>query len=421
MRKIKQNLVAFVLASSLLWIAGNVIGVKPSIQNFTNTTIAHLNEFFLEPALALQIKTNQTAAVMNIFLHNLSNWTQGVTGATNASVAVYYKNNGKGSLPMTGCNLVETDATHMPGLYNLTPTANVTNITGELVVYANNSTVFGMRTYDLVDNLTSDTTVTGVKVVTLGIVSPQAFNMTGNITGGISNVTQVLANGILSPQVFNRTGNTTGFISNVTNILASSIASPQAFNLTGNLTGSVSNVTGNIAGSVASVVGNVGGNVTGNVTGNVSGNVIGNIGGNVNGTVASVVGNVSGVTGNCSGVTGNVSGVTGNVSGVTGNVSAVTNGLGSTVTLAGTQAFNNTGNLLGNVTNVTNNVSVTNSDVLTSSRSNVSLSNLASAADVRAEMDANSTKLTDIKNQTDKIKFDTSNNTVASLNQTTIT
>ena len=419
MRKIKQNLVAFVLASSLLWIAGNVIGVKPSIQNFTNTTIAHLNEFFLEPALALQIKTNQTAAVMNIFLHNLSNWTQGVTGATNASVAVYYKNNGKGSLPMTGCNLVETDATHMPGLYNLTPTANVTNITGELVVYANNSTVFGMRTYDLVDNLTSDTTVTGVKVVTLGIVSPQAFNMTGNITGGISNVTQVLANGILSPQVFNRTGNTTGFISNVTNILASSIASPQAFNLTGNLTGSVSNVTGNIAGSVASVVGNVGGNVTGNVTGNVSGNVIGNIGGNVNGTVASVVGNVSGVTGNCSGVTGNVSGVTGNVSGVTGNVSAVTNPVSVTGDFSATMKTSIGNGTVANVGLAAGAVNATTAPTM--GTSNVSLSNLASAADVRAEMDANSTKLTDIKNQTDKIKFDTSNNTVASLNQTTIT
>jgi hypothetical protein len=102
--------------------------------------------------------------------------------------------------------------------------------------------------------------------------------------------------------------------------------------------------------AVASVSGAVG-----SVTGNVGGNLVGNVGGNVNGSTASVVGNIGGNVG---------------------------------------------GNVNGSVASVVSAVDINSNQDLTDALSNIAsvkgtVEALPSAADVREEMDTNSTKLAD--------------------------
>ena len=256
-------------------------------------------------AYALQVKINATPT-MNILLVNASNTSQYLTGQNNTSVDVYYKNAGKGSLPMTGRNLVETDSSKMPGLYNLTPTANISNITGELIVYANSSASLPcVRTYDVVDNLESDS-----------VALETATNSTVNHATYGNSVIQGLAAAV------NSTVNHATYGNSIIQGLASA-----------------TNATVNHA--------TYGNSPTKTLLDLVNGNTTA-----INTTVNSATyGNNALRTS-----LGNGTVVAGSVTDKTGYV------------LNGTQAYNVTGNVLGNVTAVTNNVTVTNADVATSTR-----------------------------------------------------
>ena len=172
----------------LEWLFGGIILFTLSLCAFPN-----FNDFLIKQALALQVQINQTP-VMNFILRNSSNTSQYLTGLTNSTVTVTYKNAGKGWLAMTGCNVVEANATANPGSYNLTPTADVTNITGELLVWMNSSASLPcVRTYDIVANLTSDDVAA---TLTRG-----TSNLTTANLGGLTNVT------LNGTQAFNVTGN----------------------------------------------------------------------------------------------------------------------------------------------------------------------------------------------------------------------
>ena len=108
-------------------------------------------------AQALEVKVSSTP-VVNILMRNASNLTQALTGGDNTTITVHYKHAGIGSTPMGGHAIVEADATNLPGLYNLTLPANVTNTSGELIIYANmtGSEMF-RKTIDVVGNVEADT------------------------------------------------------------------------------------------------------------------------------------------------------------------------------------------------------------------------------------------------------------------------
>lgn len=243
---------------------------------------------------AIQIK-NGTTAVVSILARNASNLSQYITGLTTGTtnITVYRKN--LSALLMTTNTLSEV----ANGLYRITLNATHTNTTGELVYRVNYTDGKYWGRDEVVDNLASDiyadTHTTGVKVISNGILSPQAFNTTGNLTGNLTNVLQVGGTDWNSGAI-KTTSFTAGAI-DAAAIAASAITSSEAPNLdvavstrgTSNLT--TSSAVGSVTGAVGSVTGNVGGNLVGNVGGNINGSVAsvaGNIGGNVNGSVGSV-------------------------------------------------------------------------------------------------------------------------------------
>lgn len=258
--------------------------------------------FFSCNSWAIQIKNGSTA-VISFLARNASNLSQYITGLTTGTtnITVYRKN--LSALSMTTNTLSEV----ANGLYRITLNATHTNTTGELVYIINWSSGDYWGRDEIVDNLASDiyadTHTTGVKVIANGILSPQAFNTTGNLTGNVTNVLQVGGTAWNSGAI-KTTSFTVGAI-DASAIGAGAITSSEAPNLdvavstrgtsnlttssaVGSVTGAVGSVTGNVGGNL---VGNVGGNVNGSaasVVGNVGGNLVGNVGGNVNGSVASV-------------------------------------------------------------------------------------------------------------------------------------
>lgn len=241
-----------------------------------------------------------TTFLDKIRLVNISNTSQEMTGVTNTTCnASYVKATGAGA-NFTTITLAEIGSGTMPGIYNLTLNSSLTDTVGELVYRLNctNCTPY-VGKVNIVANLESDTYAdthtTGVKVISNGILSPQAFNTTGNLTGNLTNVLQVGGTAWNSGAI-KTTSFTAGAI-DAAAIAASAITSSEAPNLdvavstrgTSNLT--TSSAVGSVTGAVGSVTGNVGGNLIGNVGGNINGSVAsvaGNIGGNVNGSVGSV-------------------------------------------------------------------------------------------------------------------------------------
>jgi hypothetical protein len=311
---------------------------------------------------AIQIKNGATA-VITLFIANVSNTSQGVSGLTTATTNISVVRANGSQLNLTTNTLSEIDAANLPGLYHVTLNGTHTNTTGELLTIASNGTIgIGRSRDEVVDNLASDiyadTHTTGVKVIANGILSPQAFNTTGNLTGNVSQVNGFAENSITA-----------------TAIAAGAITSSEAPNLdvavstrgTGNLTasdnvginwGDITNPTTSVGLSgttistsqqVASVSGAVG-------------SVTGNVGGNVNGTV---VGNVT-VT-NCDVAVS-----------TRGTSNLTTSDLSNLDVAVSTRGISN----------------LTTTDISDS----VGTLNNISAADVRNEMDTNSTKLTAINN-----------------------
>jgi len=225
---------------------------------------------------AIQIKNGATA-VVSILARNASNLSQYITGLTTGTtnITVYRKN--LSALSMTTNTLSEV----ANGLYRITLNGTHTNTTGELVYRVNYTGGDYWGRDDVVDNLASDvyadTHTTGVKVIASGIASPQAFNITGNLTGNVTNVLQVGGTAWNSGAI-KTTSFTAGAI-DASAIGAGAITSSEAPNLdvavstrgTSNLT--TSSAVGSVTGAVGSVTGNVGGNLGGNVNGTVVGNV----------------------------------------------------------------------------------------------------------------------------------------------------
>lgn len=145
-------------------------------------------------------------------------------------------------------------------------------------------------------------------------------SVTGNVGGSVNG------------NVVGSVGSVTGAVGSVTGAVGSVTG-----NVGGNVVGSTASVTGSVgsvAGAVGSVAGDVGGKVLGGGVGTIAGDGV--RAASVTGSVGSVTGAVGSVTGSVGSVTGNVGG---NVVGSVGSVTTVSDKTGYVLSAAGVDAI----------------------------------------------------------------------------------
>lgn len=174
-----------------------------------------------------------------------------------SSFTVYRSRNGGAAAAMTTPTINETDATNMPGVYELLLDEDMTIDSGddsqEMVFHITHTGMAPVtRTIELYrPKLTAGETLT----VTSGLASADAVQISGDATAANN------AESFFDGTGYAGTNNVIPTVTTVTGAVGSVTG-----NVGGNVVGSVASVTG----AVGSVTGNVGGNVTGSV-GSISG------------------------------------------------------------------------------------------------------------------------------------------------------